>query len=131
MISAKPVRAQSTRHLTTAERVQARDEATKRLRELYDQGVRFFSKDVFQQVVEKLERCRADSSHSDGAKPHTISIPAVDGTEVVFQLATGSVKPCYPHMELENAELVVYVILLTSLPFPLLFLSAGPSTDVG
>jgi hypothetical protein len=109
-----------SRDLTEAElseRVQAKDEVVKRLVELYDQGVPFFSKDVFRNVLDQLQHCRANPSLPSGVEAHTISIPAVNGTVVEFELETGSVKPRYG-----GTELVVYVLYSS----PFLFLPSCP-----
>lgn len=76
-----------------AERTQARDIAAKRLQELYDQGVPFFSKDTIRGIVGQLKRCRADPRPASGQVPRIISVPALDGTVVKNELETGEVKP--------------------------------------
>lgn len=71
------------------ESVRARQDAFDRLRELYNQGVPFFSKEVFRHVVAQLDHCRANPRPPGNAEPHVISIPALDGTTVKMELETG------------------------------------------
>lgn len=71
------------------ESVRARENAFDRLRELYNQGMPFFSKEVFRHVVAQLDHCRANPRPPGDADPHVISIPALDGTTVKLELETG------------------------------------------
>ncbi|KAL2020086.1 hypothetical protein VTK56DRAFT_8890 [Thermocarpiscus australiensis] len=64
-----------------------------RLRSLYEQGVPFFTKRVFREVLRQLDHCRANPRPVDDANCHIISIPAVDGTVVETKLETGRVRP--------------------------------------
>ncbi|KAK3902844.1 hypothetical protein C8A05DRAFT_15143 [Staphylotrichum tortipilum] len=63
-----------------------KEESAKRLRELYDQGVPFFSKAVFRHVLDQLNHCRANP---DPPSPHIISIPTLNDSAVECELETG------------------------------------------
>jgi hypothetical protein len=70
-----------------------KDERAKRLRELYDQGVPFFSKAAFRYFVDQLDRCRADPRPPPpDPNPHIISIPAIHGSVVECELEAGSAR---------------------------------------
>jgi hypothetical protein len=87
-------------------RVPMRQAAFERLRELYNQGVPFFSKDVFRHVVAQLDHCRANPRAPDDAQPHVISIPAIDGTTVELELETGELM--YREVDI---DFIVYVLV--------------------
>ncbi|KAK4121907.1 hypothetical protein N657DRAFT_647404 [Parathielavia appendiculata] len=94
------------RSLMETELMQARDEVKKRIHELYEQGVPFFSKKVFQHALEQIEHCRNAPTPPNGAKAPIISMPTVDGRVVEYVLETGSVKPYHPD-EWKDTEFVV------------------------
>lgn len=76
-------------------------EVTERIRSLYEQGLPFFKKSVFQDLVRQLDNCRANDPPVEG---QIISIPAVDGSVVEVELETGLVM----HRIDKETELVVY-----------------------
>ena len=94
------------------------------IRPLYDQGVPFFSRGTFQEVVRQLDHCRAspcppalaqppvdsDDPDSDGQDRPVISLPAIDGIVVQTRLKTGLVKPG----DKKNTEFVLYVGIQTA-----------------
>lgn len=103
-------------HLSDDEDLERKEEAqaiAKRLRSLYEQGVPFFSKSTFREIVRQLDHCHAnpcppvhkDDSDSDQDRP-AISIPAIDGTVVETRLKTGLVMPG----DKKNTEFVLYVM---------------------
>lgn len=83
------------------------DESAKQLRELYDQGVPFFTKAVFRNVLDQLEHCRANprTPGHGPPNPYIISIPTMNGTTVELELETGVTMP----IEDKDVELVVYI----------------------
>ncbi|KAK4102442.1 hypothetical protein N658DRAFT_523031 [Parathielavia hyrcaniae] len=95
-------------NLSETEREQARDEAIRRLQELYEQGVPFFSKHVFRHALEQIEDCRNGAAtwptSPDGAEARIISIPTVDGGVTNYKVEMGSVDSGEPYLEYKTFE---------------------------
>lgn len=81
-----------------------------RLNNLYDEGVPFFSKAVFQAIVAQLDAGRAEPRPHKGPNPHIISVPAVDGTTIKFKLETGIIES-YRQEKENDTEFVAYDFL--------------------
>ena len=79
------------KHFPATQRAQ--DNRAKHVRELFNQGLPFFSKDVFRQILDQLEHCRANPRQAGDAEPQTISLPTLDGSTVECELETGDTSP--------------------------------------
>lgn len=77
-----------------------------RLRQLYDEGMPFFSKTVFRDTANQLDHCRANPRPFGGPDPHIISIPDLHGTVIKFALETGRVRSRYQDTT-ESTEFIV------------------------
>ncbi len=95
----------------------AQEDRVKHLRELFDQGVPFFSKDVFRQILEQLEHCPANPRQLGDANSQTISLPTLDGAAIECELETGDTSP-----HEKDTECVAYVKFQV-----LKWLPSGPS----
>ena len=80
-----------------------------RLKQLYDQGVPFFSKSVIRDIVTQLDDGHANPRPANGSNPHVISIPSVNGTVIKSKLETGHAEAsCFSVSEQEDVEFVKY-----------------------
>jgi hypothetical protein len=83
-----PVKPSFSRRMTLEQRGQVQIRARQFIQSKYDEGVPFFSKDIFRDVAEQLDRC-LDSSNPE----HRVSLTALDGTLVSFLIEVGRVEP--------------------------------------